>query len=360
MLNLTQDTQLGLEIIILIGYSTMPTNQEPRIESGAGSGNIDFTAILAGDRQALAKAITLIESTREDHYQQARTIVEQCLPHTGKSFRIGITGAPGVGKSTFIDALGMHLTASGHKVAVLAVDPSSVKSGGSILGDKTRMERLSREEHAFVRPSPTSGKLGGIANKTREVMLLCEAAGFDIILIETVGVGQSEFSVHGLVDALVLLLMTGAGDDLQGIKRGIMEMADLIVIHKADGDNIKPANQLKRTLKQITHALPAPRPNWATQVLTASSQTLGGIETCWNTLQLFAETMHESGEFETNRSRQAVDWMHRHFDELLRSRYENDASFLDRRTDLERRVAAGEITPVRAAEELLSVRALRL
>ena len=310
--------------------------------------------LLSGDRQALGRAITLIESTRDDHQAQARELLAQ-LPKNKNTFRIGITGAPGVGKSTFIDALGVHLLAQGHKVAVLAIDPSSAKSGGSILGDKTRMEQLTRDERAFIRPTPNAGVLGGIAIKTREVMQLCEAAGYDIILIETVGIGQSEFGVYDLVDVLALLLITGAGDDLQGIKRGIMEMVDLMVIHKADGANLKQAKQLKSTLKMITHALPQPRPNWATQVLTASSVERTGIEECWNSLRLFAETMHESGEFEANRSRQAVAWMHRHFDTLLRSHIASSPDFEDRLSELERAVSAGQISPIEAAEELIKV-----
>ena len=307
------------------------------------------------NRVILSQAITLIESTREDHQKLARDVVSLCLPFSNLSFRMGITGAPGVGKSTFIDALGIHLVESGKHVAVLAIDPSSQKTSGSILGDKTRMARLSRHPKAFIRPSPNSGTLGGIASRTREAMILCEAAGFDIIFVETVGVGQSEFSVHQLVDILLLLVITGAGDDLQGIKRGIMEMADLIIINKADGENTQPARQLKRLLRQATHVLPSPRKNWETRVVEASSINGAGIDDIATSTDEFEALMRTSGDLTLNRGQQALAWMRRHIEEGLHRLLVNDAEVSDQLSVLEEEVLQGKTNPITAADAVLKM-----
>ncbi len=315
----------------------------------------DYIAgVIKGDRLILSQAITLIESTREDHRQMAREVIKGCIPHTGHAFRIGITGAPGVGKSTFIDALGMHLIASGKKIAVLAIDPSSQKTGGSILGDKTRMNQLSRDEKAFIRPSPNSGTLGGIANQTREAVLLCEAADYDVVFVETVGVGQSEFSVHQMVDMLLLLLITGAGDDLQGIKRGIMEMADLIVINKSDGENQQAAKHLSRLIRQAVHVLPHPRKNWETEVVQASSIERQGFDEIAAVLSEFERTMRASSAFDENRSTQALAWMHKHIEEGLLRRLDSNDQIAALLPTLEKQVSQGQKTPIEAAEEVLS------
>lgn len=308
-----------------------------------------------GSRQVLSKAITLIESTRPEHQDLARKVVQACLPYTGGAFRVGITGAPGVGKSTFIDALGMLMIEAGKRVAVLAIDPSSQKTAGSILGDKTRMARLSINDQAFIRPSPNSGTLGGIASRTREAMLLCEAAGFDVVFVETVGVGQSEFSVHQMVDMLILLLITGAGDDLQGIKRGIMEMADLIVINKADGPNDAAARQLLRLIRQAAHVLPAPRPNWASQVVAASSLEGSGMDRVIDIMTEFERLMRTSSALSINRSKQAVTWMHKHIEEGLKRRLMEHPGASSRMHTLAQSVAEGEISPVEAAEQVLGL-----
>ena len=311
--------------------------------------------ILAGDRPLLSQAITLIESTRTDHRLQARKVINLCLPHTGHAFRVGITGAPGVGKSTFIDALGMHLIESGKSIAVLAIDPSSMMTGGSVLGDKTRMRKLSVHDRAFIRPSPNSGTLGGIANRTQEAILLCEAAGFDVVFVETVGAGQSEFSVHQMVDMLLLLLITGAGDELQGIKRGIMEMADLIVINKSDGDNATAAKKLKRLIHQAAHVLSNPRSGWETEVLEASSLHGMGIEAVAAVLSEFERTMRSSFEFEANRGRQAMAWMRRHIEEGLMRQLTDQKEVAKRLSALEIEVTEGLRNPIDAAEEVLKM-----
>ena len=271
------------------------------------SDRILVEGLLRGERRALAKAITLVESARADHQRRAGALVETLLAHTGRALRIGISGVPGVGKSTFIEALGIHLLERGHRVAVLAVDPSSSVSGGSILGDKTRMERLSQRLEAFIRPSPSAGTLGGVAQKTREAMLLCEAAGFDVVIVETVGVGQSETAVAGMTDAFVLLQLPNAGDELQAIKKGVVELADLIVINKADTDARAAAlarSQIRTALAMIRH----PSPNWTPPVLTLSALEARGIDEFWREIERFRGVMERSGEFEAKRRRQALDW----------------------------------------------------
>jgi LAO/AO transport system kinase len=309
--------------------------------------------VLACHPRALAKAITLIESTRRDHQARAARVLEFLLPHTGGSVRVGISGAPGVGKSTFIEALGLHVIQAGHRVAVLAVDPSSSLSGGSILGDKTRMERLSQQPDAFIRPSPSGGSLGGVAEKTREAMLVCEAAGFDIIIIETVGVGQSETTVAGMVDTFVLLQLPNAGDDLQAIKKGIVELADLIVINKADLDP-KAAQRAKH---QFASALSLLRPtllNWRPPVLTVSAATGQGIDTFWTTIERHRTLMTEHGELEARRRRQAVDWMWTLIDGGLRDRFRHQPQVRHDLNTVTRAVASGFMTPAAAARRLLS------
>jgi len=263
-----------------------------------------FQGIIQGNRILLSQAITLIESVHPSHQQLAQEVIEKCLPFSGKSIRIGITGVPGVGKSTFIEALGKHVTSLGHKLAVLAIDPSSSRTKGSILGDKTRMEELSTDKNAFIRPSPSAGSLGGVARKTKESIILCEAAGFDVIFVETVGVGQSETVVYSMVDFFLLLMLSGAGDELQGIKRGIMEMADSIFINKADGDNIHKANQAKAEYKNALHLFPPAPSSWIPVVGTCSARTKEGIDLVWDTIQKFVAFTNENGFFLEKRQEQ--------------------------------------------------------
>ncbi|TKC19831.1 methylmalonyl Co-A mutase-associated GTPase MeaB [Robertmurraya kyonggiensis] len=268
-----------------------------------------FSGVLSGERKSLARAITLIESNAEHHFKQAQELLHLLLPHSGKALRIGITGVPGAGKSTFIEAFGSYLCSLGMKVAVLAVDPSSKISGGSILGDKTRMEQLARNPRAFIRPSPSSGKLGGVHRKTRETMLICEAAGFDVILIETVGVGQSEVIVREMVDFFMLLVLTGAGDELQGMKKGIMELADGICINKADGDNKRNAEKTMKEYNQILHFLQPATKGWGTKAYTCSALYEEGIKNVWNTVKDFEETTKKSGVFAERRRAQTKEWL---------------------------------------------------
>ncbi|HQO28006.1 MAG TPA: methylmalonyl Co-A mutase-associated GTPase MeaB [Accumulibacter sp.] len=309
--------------------------------------------VLAGQRRALAKTITLIESTRIDHQQRARQVLHGLLPHTGSAMRVGISGSPGAGKSTFIESLGLHLIDAGRRVAVLAVDPSSSVSGGSILGDKTRMEMLCQRSEAFIRPSPSAGSLGGVADKTREAMLVCEAAGFDVIIVETVGVGQSETTVAGMVDAFVLLQLPNAGDDLQAIKKGIVEIADLIVFNKADIDEKAAAfarNQMRAALTMLRSA----SPNWRPPVLTTSALAKRGIAEFWNEIERYRQTMQDSGEFEQKRRRQAVDWMWNLIDSGLRQDFRSHPSVRASLPTFSKDVAEGKTMPGVAAAQLLA------
>jgi len=273
------------------------------------SANEYIEGILSGNRTILSQAITMVESNKVDHQEVAQKIIEGCLPHAGKSIRIGITGVPGAGKSTFIESLGLLLTKSGHKLAVLAIDPSSERSKGSILGDKTRMEQLSVQPDAYIRPSPSAGSLGGVARKTRETIILCEAAGFDTIFIETVGVGQSETAVHSMVDFFLLLMLAGAGDELQGIKRGIMEMADAIAITKSDGENKLKASQARSQYQNALHLFPLGESKWSPQVLTSSALQNTGIQELWDVIEEYKLFTIENGFFNHKRSTQARYWM---------------------------------------------------
>jgi LAO/AO transport system kinase len=310
--------------------------------------------IMAGDRRALARAITLIESTRPDHRTEADRLLQRILPATGKSIRVGITGVPGVGKSTFIESFGMHVIGQGHRVAVLAIDPSSRRGGGSILGDKTRMQKLALEANAFIRPSPSGGTLGGVARRTREALLVCEAAGFDVVLVETVGVGQSETAVADMTDMFLLLLQPGGGDELQGLKKGIMEMADLLVVNKADGD-MKPA--AKRTAHDYGAALRLLRPsspNWTPEVLQCSALEESGIAEVWQAISRYREKKTASGELKYRRVEQAKAWMWSEVSETLESALRHHKGVRSKVAALEAKVAKGEATPSQAAHRLLS------
>ncbi len=311
--------------------------------------------LLDGNRRALARGITLVESSRTDHKEQAQTLLAEIMPKTGGAMRLGLSGAPGVGKSTFTEVLGLHLTGLGHKVAVLAVDPSSARTGGSILGDKTRMELLSRDPNAFIRPTPAGGTLGGVARRTREAMLLVEAAGYDVVIIETVGVGQSETAVAEMVDMFVLLQSPGGGDELQGIKRGIMEIADLIVVNKADGALEKPAKIAQSDYAGALTLMRPKSPNWTPEVLLASALKNIGITEIWDTICTFEERMVESGELQANRARQATAWMWTEIGAGLMDRFRADEAVSARMSELEGDVAKGKITPSAAAMELLGI-----
>jgi LAO/AO transport system kinase len=300
----------------------------------------------------LARAITLIESKRADHQHKAHELVQELLPLTGNAVRVGITGAPGVGKSLTIDTLGTYLTGKGHKVAVLAVDPSSTRTGGSILGDKTRMARLAIDNNAFVRPSPSSGTLGGVAAKTRETMLLCEAAGFDVVLVETVGIGQSETTVADMTDFFLALMLPGAGDELQGIKKGLVELADMIAINKADGDNIKRATTAAAEYRAALHILNPRSPNWTPPVLTYSALTEAGIAELWEQVLLHRERMTKSGEYAQLRRKQQVKWMWSMLRDRVFSRLQSDAGVRARLPAIETAVAEGRLAATLAVEQI--------
>ncbi|MCK5424292.1 MAG: methylmalonyl Co-A mutase-associated GTPase MeaB [Emcibacter sp.] len=307
--------------------------------------------LLNGQRRALAKAITLVESTRVDHQAEAQELLASILPQTGKSIRLGITGTPGVGKSTFIEAFGLSLTQQGYKVAVLAVDPSSSRTGGSILGDKTRMELLSKDPNAFIRPSPSSGTLGGVARRTREAMLLCEAAGYDVVLIETVGVGQSEIAVSEMVDMFLLMLSPGGGDELQGIKRGIMELADLVIVNKADGDLKKAAMRSAADYKSALLLMRPKVPCWTASVVLVSALKGQGLEEVWQKIQAFEFATKDSGELDQLRSEQAKAWMWSEINDQLVDAFQ--ANYPQKIEQVEQAVSEGKTPATAAAQKLL-------
>jgi LAO/AO transport system kinase len=313
-----------------------------------------YEGIIYGNRMLLARAITLIESQHADHRQQAQDLIQMCMPHTGNSLRIGITGVPGVGKSSFLESFGTWLDAEqGRKLAVLAIDPSSKRSGGSILGDKTRMEYLSRSANAFIRPSPSAGSLGGVAQKTRESILLCEAAGFDTIFIETVGVGQSEITVHGMVDFFLLLMLAGAGDELQGIKRGIMEMADGMAITKADGDNIQKSKLAKQSYANALHLFPANPYGWVPEVKTCSAMNKTGMQDIWDMILRFEKKLKDGGHWDAKRKDQIRSWMQDSILQYLQDDFYNHAAVQSHLPSIETSVMQGQESPFQAAQRLL-------
>ncbi|MGB7036768.1 MAG: methylmalonyl Co-A mutase-associated GTPase MeaB [Xanthobacteraceae bacterium] len=309
-------------------------------------------AILAGDRTVLSRAITLIESKRADHRHSAAALTQALLPETGKAVRVGITGAPGVGKSTLIDALGSMLTGQGHKIAVLAVDPSSRRTGGSILADKTRMARLAIDANAFIRPSPSSGTLGGVAAKTRETLLLCEAAGYDAVLVETVGVGQSEIAVADMTDFFLVLALPGAGDELQALKKGVVELADMIAVNKADGDNLSRARLAASQYGAALHILSPRSPNWSPPVVTCSALTGEGIAALWEHILDHRRRLTSSGEFAVRRGEQQVKWMWTMLEERMFAPLRSDQAIKAIMPRIEADVAAGRVAPGAAVEEI--------
>ncbi|MBN3035258.1 MAG: methylmalonyl Co-A mutase-associated GTPase MeaB [Bacteroidales bacterium] len=311
--------------------------------------------ILSGDRTILSRAITLVESALPAHHELAQEIIESCLPHSGKSVRVGITGVPGVGKSTFIEALGKLLTGMGYHLAVLAVDPSSRRSKGSILGDKTRMEELASDPNAFIRPSPSAGSLGGVARKTKETIILCEAAGFDVIFVETVGVGQSETAVHSMVDFFLLLMLTGAGDELQGIKRGIMEMADAIIIHKADGDNRQKAIMARKEYENALHLLPPPESGWTPRAGICSSINGEGITEVWEMITEYMSLTRSNGYLESHRMVQDRDILMDTIRQSLSDRFLQDPSVRGNLPGAEEEIRSGRLSAYQAARKLIDL-----
>ena len=309
--------------------------------------------VLGRDRRILAKTITLLESARTDHQELAREVLDSLLPHTGRAIRLGITGVPGAGKSTFIESFGRYVIEQDKTLAVLAIDPSSRRSGGSVLADKTRMEQLSMNPAAFIRPSPAGITLGGVARKTRESMLVCEAAGFDVVIVETVGVGQSETSVAGMVDFFLVLMISGAGDEIQGIKKGLMELADAVAINKADGDNIQAAERARREYLSALHLLKPASAAWSPPVLTCSALTMQDIDTVWETVIDHRQRLSETDEFQEKRRSQAVDWMWTMVEEGLREQFHAHAGVRELLPEVIARVSRGELAPGAAARELL-------
>lgn len=312
-------------------------------------------AVRRGERAALPRAITLVESTRRDHQEQAQQLLLQLMPQAGSAHHVGITGLPGVGKSTAIEALGMYLIEQGHRVAVLAVDPSSTRSGGSILGDKTRMSRLATHPDAYIRPSPTSGTLGGVAKATRETIVLLEAAGFDVILVETVGVGQSEVAVANMVDTFVFLTLARTGDQLQGIKKGVLELADIVVVNKADGDHLTEARSAARELSMAIRLIHPRETLWRPPVLTMSALEGTGLIELWDTVERHREVLTEAGEFQARRRAQQVDWTWQMVHDTVLDRVMSNPAVRRIRAQVERQVLAGELTPALAAQQILEV-----
>lgn len=309
--------------------------------------------VLAGDRTAIGQAITLVESVLPEHRVEAAALLDELLPHSGDAHRVGITGVPGVGKSTFIEALGLQLTGAGHRVAVLAVDPSSSRTGGSILGDKTRMAQLSVDPDAFIRPSPSAGTLGGVTRATREAMIVLEAAGHDVVLVETVGVGQSETVVHGMVDIFVVLMLSGAGDELQGIKKGVLELADLLAVNKADGANVDKAKQAAVDYRRALHLVQPPGASWEPPVLTCSAIERTGLAELWSEIERHRALMTETGERDERRREQKLSWMRTMLQERLLAHFDTDPVFAAARADAEAAVSDGSLTPSVAVDQLL-------
>ena len=326
--------------------SRLPPGRDPAAEALAAG-------VVAGERRALARAITLVESSRREHQVRAQSLLEAVLPHAGRSLRLGVSGAPGVGKSTLLETLGMHLAGEGRRVAVLAVDPSSAVSGGSILADKTRMERLAQHPSAFIRPSPSGGTLGGVAQKTREAILLCEAAGYGVVIVETVGVGQSEVAVAGMVDMFVLLQLPHAGDELQALKKGIIELADMVLVNKADLDP-RAAELARVQVENVLALLAASTPDWRPPALAVSALTGEGIPRLWQEVTRFEAVMSANGELQARRRRQAVDWMWGLIDAELRARFRHHPAVRESLDRLTAAVTRGTVTPAAAARELLA------
>ncbi|MEI6346398.1 MAG: methylmalonyl Co-A mutase-associated GTPase MeaB [Bacteroidota bacterium] len=326
-----------------------------RVKKKLLSVNEFIDGILSGNRVILSQAITLVESSLPQHYAFSQEIIAACLPHAGNSIRIGITGVPGVGKSTFIEAFGKLLTQQGHKLAVLAIDPSSERSKGSILGDKTRMEELAIDDNAFIRPSPTAGSLGGVARKTRESIILCEAAGFDRIIVETVGVGQSEIAVHSMVDFFLLLMLSGAGDELQGIKRGIMEMADAILINKADGDNIQKANLAKAQYSSALNLFPPTASKWKPIALTCSSYTKQGVDDVLNVVYDFVNLTSKNGYFNNHRKEQSKYTLYEYVHKGILDSFYSNNELINQIPQIEEQVVHGSKSPYVAGAELIAI-----
>ena len=317
------------------------------------SANEYIDGILKGDRVLLSRAITIVESNLESDKELAKEIIQAILPNSGKSIRIGITGVPGVGKSTFIESFGKYLVTQGKRVAILSIDPSSQRSKGSILGDKTRMEELANMEEAYIRPSASGDTLGGVANKTGETMLLCEAAGYDVILIETVGVGQSETAVHGMTDFFLLLMLAGAGDELQGIKKGIMEMADMVVINKADGDNIRMSEMAKLQYQNALHIFPLAESGWSPVVSTASAIKDLGIDNVWDEVKKYKTLVDENGYFLKNRNHQQIQWMYNNINEELKQMFYGSENISNQLSGLEKDIVSSKISPVEASQKII-------
>ena len=310
--------------------------------------------VRSGDRRALAQAITLVESTHPDHRPNAEQLLANLLGNTGKALRLGISGPPGVGKSTFIEALGLYLIGRGNKVAILAVDPTSTRSGGSVLGDKTRMERLTRDPNVYIRPSPSGGALGGVARRTREAMLVCEAAGHDTVIVETVGVGQSEIAVRDMVDMFLVLAQPAGGDELQGIKRGVLEIADLLLVNKADGELLTAAERTQADYSSALMLLRPVSPHWTTPVMTCSALHGIGVDVAWSAVDKYRAVMSESGAFEKSRRDQSLAWMWSEVKDTLEERFRTSTIVADKIQKLETRVANGDLAPATAAQTLLN------
>ena len=336
--------------------SVNPNAQKSFLRSKRKKLSVDdyVEGILAGNRMILSRAVTLVESLKPEHQQLAQEIIVRCLPYAGNSIRVGITGVPGAGKSTFIESLGKYITANGNKLAVLAIDPSSERSKGSILGDKTRMEELSADENAYIRPSPSAGSLGGVARKTRETIILCEAAGFNTIFIETVGVGQSETAVHSMVDFFLLVQIAGAGDELQGIKRGIMEMADSIIINKADGNNVEKAELAKSQFQNALHLFPPSLSGWTPEVKTISSLHHKGIDDVWDMVLQYIDFVKENQYFGTRRNEQSKYWMYETINESLKNSFYQNPEIKNKLKSIEEAVLNEKISSFVAANDLLT------